>query len=126
LFKPNFRLTPVTASALMMIEGCRQAIEALPIDAAVLQQLRETAALATTRYSTFIEGNRPTLPEVRAARDGRKFPGRERDEIEVRNHFRALAWMESLVLRDLISLGWHTLTSAARNHQVLGQVCPHD
>jgi Fic family protein len=99
MFKPNFRLTPATASALMTIEGCRQAIEALPIDAAVLQQLRETAALATTHYSTFIEGNRLTLPEVRAARDGRKFPGRERDEMEVRNHFRALAWMEALAER---------------------------
>ena len=83
----------------MQIEACRQAIDDLPIDATVLRHLRETAALATTHYSTFIEGNRLTLPEVREAIKGARFPGRERDETEVRNHFRALESMEALAER---------------------------
>lgn len=99
MFRPKFSVTPATAKALMQIEACRQAIDDLPIDAATLGRLRETAALATTHYSTYIEGNRLTLPEVRAARAGQKFPGRERDETEVRNHFRALEWMEALAER---------------------------
>ena len=89
MFKPNFRLTPGITSALMQIEACRQAIDELPIDATVLQRLRETAALVTTHFSTQIEGNRLTLPEVRAAIKGERLPGRERDEREVRNHYLA-------------------------------------
>jgi Fic family protein len=96
MFKPNFRITPRITSALMQIEACRQAIDELPIDATVLRRLRETAALSTTHFSTQIEGNRLTLPEVRAAIRGERMPGRERDEREVRNHFLALEAMEGL------------------------------
>ena len=70
MFKPSFRITPQITSALMQIEACRQAIDELPIDATVLRRLRETAALSTTHFSTQIEGNRLTLPEVRAAIEG--------------------------------------------------------
>ena len=98
MFRPNFRITAQITSALMQVESCRQAITDLPINAVVLQHLRETAALATTHFSTQIEGNRLTLPEVKAALKGEKFPGRERDELEVRNHFRALEAMEALTM----------------------------
>jgi Fic family protein len=96
MFKPSFRITPKITSALMQIEACRQAIDELPIDATVLRHLRETAALMTTHFSTQIEGNRLTLPEVQAAIKGERMPGRERDEREVRNHFLALKAMEEL------------------------------
>ena len=96
MFSPKFVITAQITSALMQIEACRQAVNDLPVTAEVLRQLRETAALATTHFSTQIEGNRLTLPEVEAAIRGEKFPGRERDETEVRNHFRALAMMEEL------------------------------
>lgn len=96
MFDPNFRITPKTTSALMLIEACRQAINDLPIDATVLQHLRETAALVTTHFSTQIEGNRLTLPEVEAAIKGARMPGRERDEREVKDHFLALGRMEKL------------------------------
>ena len=99
MFHPTFRITPRISSALMQIEACRQAVNDLPIDATVLQHLRETAALATTHFSTQIEGNRLTLPQVRAVIKGERFPGRERDETEVRNHFRALEMMEMLADR---------------------------
>ena len=78
MFKPNFRITVRISSALMQIEACRQAIDDLPIDATLLRQLRETAALMTTHFSTQIEGNRLTLPEVRAAIKGERMPGRRR------------------------------------------------
>src|ERR1700722_4162941 len=60
------------------------------------RSLGQTAALMTTHFSTQIEGNRLTLPEVRAAIKGERMPGRERDEREVRNHFLALTAMEEL------------------------------
>ena len=96
MFQPRFSLSPGIVKALLQIEACREAIGGLPVDAALLQHLRESAALAATHYSTQIEGNRLTLPEVRAALRGERHPGRERDEMEVRNHFRALEAMEKM------------------------------
>ena len=95
MFAPSFRITPAITRALMDIEACRQAVLALPIDLVLLQGLRETARIASTHYSTMIEGNRLTEPQVRDVIAGARVPGRERDEAEVRNYYRALEWVES-------------------------------
>ena len=95
MFTPAFRITPGITRALMQIEACRQAVLDLPIDVALLQSLRETARVASIHFSTMIEGNRLTEPQVREVLQGARFPGRERDEAEVRNYFRALAWVET-------------------------------
>ena len=84
----------------MEIEACRQAVMALPIDVAMLESLRETARVAATHYSTMIEGNRLTEPQVRQVLAGASFPGRERDEAEVRNYYRALEWVARRAGRD--------------------------
>jgi hypothetical protein len=70
----------------MAIEGDRQAIMELPVNVEVLAGLRDTARLAATHYSTQIEGNRLTQAQVAEALAGAHFPGRERDEAEVRNY----------------------------------------
>ncbi len=95
MFTPTFRITPAITRALMEIEACRQAVMALPIDVAMLRSLRETARIAAAHYSTMIEGNRLTEPQVREVLGGARFPGRERDEAEVRNYYRALEWVET-------------------------------
>lgn len=89
-------ITAEIATALMAIEGDRQAILELPINTEVLAGLRHTARLAATHYSTQIEGNRLTQAQVAEALHGAHFPGRERDEAEVRNYYRALEHVESL------------------------------
>jgi hypothetical protein len=48
----------------MRIEAIRQTFLTLPVTPLVLKNLRETARLFTTRYSTKIEGNRLTQEEV--------------------------------------------------------------
>ena len=58
-FAPTFTITPAMANSLMRIEAARQAIQTLPITPRVLANLRETARLFSTHYSTMIEGNRP-------------------------------------------------------------------
>ncbi|MFE3319540.1 Fic family protein [Nocardia sp. NPDC059195] len=95
MFEPRFTISPATATALMAIEADRQVIMELPINVDVLAGLRETARLAATHYSTQIEGNRLTLPQVAEALAGNHFPGRERDEAEVRNYYRALERIEA-------------------------------
>ena len=97
MFAPNFEITPTVAKALMAIEADRQAIEQLPIDVEMIASLRETARLRATHYSTQIEGNRLTEVQVQQALQGAHLPGRERDEVEVRNYYRAIEEVERLV-----------------------------
>src|SRR5271169_4675466 len=96
MFSPVYTITPVIAKALMSIEADRQAVAGLPIDVTVLAKLRETARLVSTHYSTQIEGNRLTQGQVKEAVAGTRIPGKERDELEVRHHYRALEEVERL------------------------------
>ncbi len=96
MFAPNFTISPRLSQALLLIDNLRLQMQGAHMSAALLASLRETALLASTHFSTFIEGNRLTLPEVAAVGKGAKFPDRRRDELEVRNHFKAVEHMERL------------------------------
>src|ERR1039458_8746854 len=90
-FSPAFTITPAMASGLMRIEAVKQAIQMLPITPLVLANLRETARLFSTHYSTRIEGNRLTEEQVAQVIGGHQhFPGRERDQEEVKGYKPAL------------------------------------
>src|SRR5665213_2847393 len=94
---PNFVITPAIANALMRIEAVKQSIQALPITPRVLANLRETARLFSTHYSTMIEGNRLTQEQVAQVIDRNyQFPGRERDQAEVKGYYAALDEVERL------------------------------
>ncbi|WP_395751738.1 Fic family protein [Prosthecobacter sp.] len=98
-FSPNFSISPATAKALMAIEASRTAVDGLPISPLLIASLRESARLLSTHYSTQIEGNRLTLPEVRQVIAGHGgFPGRERDEKEVRNYYLAADKAEAVAM----------------------------
>lgn len=96
MFDPTFHITPTVTKHLMEIEAARQAVIELPIDVEMLGSLRQTAKLLTTHHSTQIEGNRLTQAQVAEALSGARFPGRERDEAEVRNYYTALEEVERL------------------------------
>lgn len=96
MYKPLFQISGGISRDLMAIEAARHSIMALPMDIEMLASLRETARLIATHYSTQIEGNRLTQVEVQAALAGACFPGRERDETEVRNYYRAIEEVERL------------------------------
>lgn len=81
----------------MEIEVCRQAVARLPLTVSMLDSLRKTARLLSTHYSTQIEGNRLTESQVEQVLSGGRFPGRERDELEVRNYYRAFEFVESQI-----------------------------
>lgn len=99
-FTPTFTITPAMAKDLMRIEAVRQAIRTLPITPRVLKSLRETARLFSTHYSTMIEGNRLTQEQVaQVIRGDQRFPGRERDQDEVRGYYEALDEIERLAKR---------------------------
>jgi Fic family protein len=95
-FEPNYKITPKILNFLMRIEAAKEKVLHLPLSPTVLSSLRETARLFTTHYSTMIEGNRldPNQIEVVLKHEGH-FPGRERDEHEVKGYYAALAQVES-------------------------------
>ncbi len=96
-FKPRFTITPNIARSLMRIEAARQAVEDLPITPSVLATLRTTSRLASTHYSTMIEGNLLTQEQVgKVIGEHQHFAGRERDEKEVLGYFTALAKAEAI------------------------------
>src|SRR5882724_11408747 len=104
-FNPNFTITPAVAGGLMRIEAVKQAIQTLPITPRVLANLRETARLYSTHYSTMIEGNRLTQEQVSGVIGQQQhFPGRERDEKEVLGYYVALEKVEQIAAtRALVS-----------------------
>ena len=95
-----FTITPAIATALMAIEADRQVIMELPITVELLAGLRYSAQLAATHYSTQIKGNRLTQAQVEHVLAGAHFPGRERDEAEVRNYYKALEYVETIAAED--------------------------
>lgn len=94
-FLPNYRITPKIASCLVRIEAAKEKVIHLPLTPTVLASLRETARLYTTHYSTMIEGNRlePDQIKVVLKHEGH-FPGREREEHEVKGYYAALTQVE--------------------------------
>ncbi len=94
-FKPIYTINSNIAKYLMRIEAAREKVNLLPINPTVLASLRETAKLYTTHYSTMIEGNKLNPEEVKEVikLEGH-FPGRARDEHEVRGYYAALAQLE--------------------------------
>ncbi|HVS72565.1 MAG TPA: Fic family protein [Phycisphaerae bacterium] len=101
MFAPHYVITPAMTRALMSIEADRQAMAELPLDVDVLAGLHESARLTSTHYSTQIEGNRLTQAQVKEVLEGSSvhLPGRERDELEVRHYYAALAEVEKLAKR---------------------------
>lgn len=101
-FTPKYVISSKIANGLIRIEAAKQKILHLPLTPVVLSSLRETARLYTTHYSTMIEGNRlnPDQVEVVLKHQGH-FPGRERDEHEVKGYYAALNQVEKWVAQDI-------------------------
>ena len=100
-FKPVYTINATIAKHLMRIEAAKEKVGLLPVNPTVLASLRETAKLYTTHYSTMIEGNQLKPEEVKEVitLEGH-FPGRERDENEVKGYYAALAQLEQYAAQN--------------------------
>jgi Fic family protein len=97
-FEPNYIITPKVMNCLVRIEAAKEKILHLPLTPTVLSSLRESARLYTTHYSTMIEGNRLDPDQIQIVLDHKgHFPGRERDEHEVKGYYTALTQVEKWV-----------------------------
>jgi Fic family protein len=94
-FEPNYTISSKIMNCLIRIEIVKQKILHLPLTPTILSSLRETARLYTTHYSTMIEGNRLDPDQVEEVlKHHGHFPGRERDEHEVKGYYAALTQVE--------------------------------
>lgn len=94
-FEPNYIISSKVMNCLIRIEAAKQKILHLRLTPTVLSSLRETARLYTTHYSTMIEGNRLDSDQVEEVlKHQGHFPGRERDEHEVKGYYAALTQVE--------------------------------
>lgn len=96
IWSPRFTLTPAIARGLMQIEAARALVEHTPLPPAAEAELRAHARVRAVHYSTFIEGNRLTMSQAKAAISDAnlQIAGRERDVSEVRNYWNALLRVE--------------------------------
>lgn len=100
-FTPNYVITPKIMGYLMRIEAAKEKVLHLSLTPSVLKSLRETARLYTTHYSTMIEGNRLTVDQIETVLQYKgHFPGRERDEHEVKGYYEALTHVEQWAAQD--------------------------
>lgn len=94
----RFEFTPEIVRALQTIERARAEVQLTILPPIVAEGLRLRARVRSTHFSTRIEGNRLTLGEAeQVLLEGREFPGRERDTLEVQHYFDALAEIEGWV-----------------------------
>jgi Fic family protein len=97
-FTPRYAISNRLVHALIKIEAAREKAKHLPLTPMVLASLRETARLYTTHYSTMIEGNRLKPDQIEDILQHKgHFPGRERDEREVKAYYKALSQIEQWV-----------------------------
>lgn len=100
-FLPNYIISSNIVNNLMRIESAKEKILYLPLTPMVLSSLRETARLYTTHYSTMIEGNALSPDQIKVVLKHKgHFPGRERDEKEVKGYYAALQKVEQFVAAD--------------------------
>lgn len=94
----SFLFTASIVRNLQIIERVRENIRLTVINPVIAEQLRQQAHIRSTHYSTRIEGNRLTLKETeQVIQQGKLFPGRERDVIEVERYYQALQQVEKWV-----------------------------
>ncbi len=101
-FKPNYTITTKIMNNLMRIETVKEKAFHLPVPPLVLNSLRETARLSTTHYSTMIEGNKLAPDQIsEVLKHQGHFPGREREEYEVKGYYIALIHIEKLAAKEM-------------------------
>lgn len=101
-FNPKYTISSKIMSYLMRIESAKEKVLHLPMTPMILNSLRETARLYTTHYSTMIEGNQLVLSQIQEVVTHKgHFPGREREEREVKGYYTALTQVEKWAAKNI-------------------------
>lgn len=93
MYQPRYTITELLLARISEAEGFRSKIQAAPIQVAWLESIRLDALVRRAHFSTAIEGNPLTLPEVAALVGTKQTSAKDRARKEVLNYFAALRWI---------------------------------
>lgn len=94
-FNPNYKITQEILEHLTEIENVRGVFANASISTVLITSLKNSAKLASTHYSTKIEGNRLTRKEVEDAILKQKaYENWQRDSAEVNAYYKAIDYIE--------------------------------
>ncbi|MEK9144635.1 MAG: Fic family protein [Elusimicrobiota bacterium] len=92
-YQPKFERSAAVLRNITEASSLRAWIEQQAIDVSWIARGQRDALVRLAHYSTRIEGNPLTLPEVEALAAGKDLPVGERAKREVLNYFAALRWI---------------------------------
>ncbi len=92
-YRPTFQRTARLVRWLAEASALRSWILSQTVDVSWLAPARREAMVRSAHFSTRIEGNPLTLPQVGALAEGRDVPAEARAKREILNYFAALRWI---------------------------------
>jgi len=93
MYQPNYTITDTLLARISEAEALRTKIQTAPVQVAWLETIRLEALVRRAHFSTAIEGNPLTLPEVEALAGAKKVELEDRAKREVLNYLAALRWI---------------------------------
>ena len=93
MYLPRYTISETLLARIGEAEACRATIAIAPVQVAWLESLRLDALARRAHFSTAIEGNPLTLPEVEALAATKAVAGNDTAKREVLNYLAALRWI---------------------------------
>lgn len=97
MFKPKYTISDKVTISLSKIERLTEVLRQSVIPSKVLEHIKKQCMVALTHFSTQIEGNKLSMEQVSGVVEKKKTYGLIRDEKEVKNYFRLLEKVPSLI-----------------------------
>ena len=95
-YRPAYQITDAVLDLITEAESLRVQIAKAPIEVAWLEKVRLEVMAKRAHFSTAIEGNPLTLPEVEALAQGRLISAGDKAKREVLNYLASLRWIARL------------------------------
>jgi Fic family protein len=93
MYQPQYTITETLLARISEAEALRTRIQTAPVRVAWLETIRLESLVRQAHFSTAIEGNPLTLPEVEALAGAKKVDVKDRAKREVLNYLAALRWI---------------------------------
>ncbi len=93
MYQPKYAITGTLLARIGDAEALRAKVQAAPVQVAWLESIRLDTLVRRAHFSTAIEGNPLTLPEVEALAGAKQASTTDRARREVLNYFAALRWI---------------------------------
>ena len=93
MYQPRYTITETLLGCISEAEALRTKIVTAPVQVAWLESIRLDALVRRAHFSTAIEGNPLTLPQVEALAGTKKVDVKDRAKREVLNYLAALRWI---------------------------------